>query len=82
MSAAAAASPVASTRWAAPAASNGFTAADDSLPPRMTEEPMPSGPSKGSVSHVKEMMPKYYAVRGWDEAGRPTEAKLAELELA
>jgi aldehyde:ferredoxin oxidoreductase len=35
-----------------------------------------------SVSHVKEMMPQYYAVRGWDDAGRPTEEKLAELELA
>lgn len=60
----------------------GFTAADDALPARMTEVPLPSGPSKGSVSHVPEMMPKYYAVRGWDPEGRPTEQKLVELELA
>lgn len=60
----------------------GFTAADDALPKRMTEEPMPTGPSKGAVSHVPEMMPKYYAVRGWDGEGRPTEEKLRELELA
>lgn len=61
---------------------SGFTGADDALPTRLTTEPMPTGPSKGSVSRLGEMLPKYYEVRGWDDAGRPTDAKLAELELA
>lgn len=60
----------------------GFTGADDALPTRLTTEPMPSGPSKGSVSRLAEMLPKYYEVRGWDDQGRPSDAKLAELELA
>ena len=61
---------------------SGFTAADDAIPERLTTVPMPTGPSKGAVSHVKEMMPHYYEVRGWDAEGRPTPEKLAELELA
>jgi len=27
------------------------------------------------------MLPEYYSMRGWDEAGVPTKAKLKELAL-
>ena len=60
----------------------GFTAKDDTLPPRMLTESPPTGPSAGMVSRLSEMLPRYYEIRGWDAEGRPTPAKLAELGLA
>jgi aldehyde:ferredoxin oxidoreductase len=59
----------------------GLTAADDTLPKRMLEDPIPAGPAAGHVSRLAEMLPEYYRVRGWDEDGRPTAAKLAELGI-
>ncbi|HHY93340.1 MAG TPA: aldehyde ferredoxin oxidoreductase, partial [Firmicutes bacterium] len=60
----------------------GLSAADDTLPPRLLEEPVASGPAKGKVSKLAEMLPNYYAVRGWTPEGVPTPEKLASLELA
>lgn len=60
----------------------GFTTADDTLPPRLLEEPLQEGPNKGRVTHLDKMLPQYYAVRGWDESGTPSEAKLQELGLS
>jgi aldehyde:ferredoxin oxidoreductase len=48
----------------------GFTAKDDTLPPRLLEEPAKTGPAKGLVNKLPEMLPKYYAARGWDTEGR------------
>ena len=48
----------------------GFTSKDDSLPPRLLNEPAKTGPAKGLVSKLPEMLPKYYAVRGWDADGQ------------
>jgi aldehyde:ferredoxin oxidoreductase len=59
----------------------GFTRADDTLPRRLLEEPVPDGPSKGWVSHLPEMLDEYYRFRGWDENGVPTQRKLEELGL-
>ncbi|MGD2143500.1 MAG: aldehyde ferredoxin oxidoreductase family protein [Anaerolineae bacterium] len=59
----------------------GFSRADDTLPKRMLEEPMPDGPAKGQVVELDEMLPQFYQLRGWDENGVPCEAKLAELGL-
>ena len=59
----------------------GITAADDTLPKRMLEQPISGGPAKGETSRLPEMLPEYYAERGWDEEGRPTAKKLAELGL-
>ncbi len=59
----------------------GLTGKDDTLPPRLLEEPIPSGPSKGEVCQLDRMLPEYYQLRGWDEEGRPTKEKLAELGL-
>ncbi len=60
----------------------GLTAADDTLPTRMLEEPMPDGPAKGSVCELGKMLPPYYALRGWDAQGNVTAVKAAELGLA
>ncbi len=59
----------------------GFTARDDTLPPRLLTEAPTDGPSKGWVSHLEPMLREYYRTRGWDEKGVPTRRKLAELEL-
>ena len=50
----------------------GFTRKDDDLPPRLKKEAAKTGPAKGVVSHVEEMLPEYYKVRGWDSEGVPT----------
>lgn len=60
---------------------NGYSAKDDVLPPRLTGEPIPAGPAKGGISHVPEMLPRYYAIRGWDENGVPAKEKLEALGL-
>jgi aldehyde:ferredoxin oxidoreductase len=60
----------------------GFTAADDTLPPRLLNEPVGAGPSKGWVSKLEPMLVEYYRSRGWDAQGVPNPAKLEELGLA
>ncbi len=60
----------------------GFTAADDTLPERLLKTPHTSGPAKGVVVHLDQMLPTYYRQRGWDPKGVPTREKLAELGLA
>jgi aldehyde:ferredoxin oxidoreductase len=60
----------------------GITAADDSLPSRIIEEPVSEGWAKGNVHRLGEMLPEYYRLRGWDEGGVPTPEKLAELGIA
>jgi aldehyde:ferredoxin oxidoreductase len=59
----------------------GLVAADDTLPKRMLEEPVPSGPAAGRTASLKVMMPIYYEKRGWSVEGIPTEEKLAELGI-
>lgn len=52
----------------------------DTLPKRMLEEPVPSGPREGMTNPLQEMLAEYYDARDWPQ-GRPSEAKLAELGL-
>jgi aldehyde:ferredoxin oxidoreductase len=59
----------------------GFTAADDTLPPRLLNEPSPVGPSAGHVVRLAPMLAEYYEFRGWDAHGVPTPARLAALGL-
>ena len=59
----------------------GFTKADDSLPKRLLTEAAKTGPAKGKVSMLPEMLPIYYEVRGWDTEGRPTAATRERLGL-
>ena len=60
----------------------GFTAKEDTLPPRLLTEAPTDGPSKGWVSNLAPMLKEYYRTRGWDENGVPTQRKLAELGLS
>jgi len=60
----------------------GLTREDDMLPPRLLNEPVTSGPSKGKVTELITMLDEYYQVRGWDEYGVPTEEKLNELSIS
>ncbi|EWS53824.1 Aldehyde:ferredoxin oxidoreductase [Methylibium sp. T29] len=58
----------------------GFTAKDDTLPKRLLTEPAKTGPAKGLVNKLPEMLPQYYEVRGWDAGGQlkpETRARLA-----
>lgn len=60
----------------------GWSKANDSLHPRFTEEPMPSGPAKGQVVHLEPMLREYYQVRGYDwETGYPTRSTLERAGL-
>jgi aldehyde:ferredoxin oxidoreductase len=59
----------------------GLDRKEDILPKRLTQEPIPAGPSKGQVSHVPEMIDEYYRLRGWID-GKPTAEKLKELGIA
>ncbi|NLG96933.1 MAG: aldehyde ferredoxin oxidoreductase family protein [Chloroflexi bacterium] len=59
----------------------GFTRADDTLPPRLLNEPVVDGPSKGWVSHLPEMLDEYYRARGWDANGVPKRERLELLEM-
>lgn len=59
----------------------GVGSSADTLPKRILEEPLPSGPAKGKVNRLGEMLPEYYQLRGWDTNGRLTPEKLKELGL-
>lgn len=59
----------------------GFTRTDDTLPPRLLEDPMPEGPAEGHVVNLDILLDAYYEYRGWDEYGRPTKEKLEDLDL-
>jgi aldehyde:ferredoxin oxidoreductase len=59
----------------------GYSAADDTLPKRLLEDPMPEGPTKGHVHPLDKMLPKYYEIRGWDAQGIPTQDKKKALGL-
>lgn len=59
----------------------GIDPSQDTLPKRLLEEPIPEGPSQGQVHKLKEMLPEYYKIRGWDEKGYPKEETLKSLEV-
>lgn len=59
----------------------GMSRKDDSLPRRLTHDPMPSGPAEGKVCHLEEMLDEYYREQDWTEDGIPTEERLASLGL-
>ncbi len=59
----------------------GVTKADDTLPRRFTHEPFEAGNSAGHVPDLPKMLDEYYATRGWNNNGVPTQTKLLELGL-
>jgi aldehyde:ferredoxin oxidoreductase len=61
----------------------GFSAADDSLPPRFFE-PMRAGTLQGHAidrQAFEEGKRLYYGMMGWSEDGQPSQAKLEELNV-
>lgn len=59
----------------------GIDSKEDKLPKRLLEVPIQNGPSKGEIHRLDILLPEYYAVRGWDEDGIPTEETLKKLGL-
>lgn len=59
----------------------GMTAADDTLPDRLLKDAAKTGPAKGMVNNLGEMLPKYYEIRGWSADGVPTDETRQRLGL-
>ncbi len=59
----------------------GLTIRDDTLPPRILQDPVPAGFNKGGVCQLDVMLPEYYAARGWSSEGIPSTEKLESLGL-
>jgi aldehyde:ferredoxin oxidoreductase len=62
----------------------GFTRDDDMLPPRLTDEEIPDGPSAGERidrSAYERELDRYYVARGWTPDGVPMRETLHELDL-
>jgi len=60
----------------------GLRRKDDTLPERFLREPMPSGPAKGHVCRLDEMLDEYYEHRGIDKTtGIPKDETLIRLGL-
>ncbi len=57
----------------------GIDPSQDTLPKRLLNDPIPDGPSKGNVTRLDEMLPKYYEIRGWSEKGIPKSETLEKL---
>jgi aldehyde:ferredoxin oxidoreductase len=60
----------------------GRTRADDTLPKRYFDDPMPARATKGHRIERKQfesMLDEYYQARHWDSAGRPSTKRLNEL---
>ena len=62
--------------------SAGFTGKDDTLPQRLLKDAAKTGPAKGKVNELGKMLPEYYNIRGWDDAGVPTKETLNRLGLS
>jgi aldehyde:ferredoxin oxidoreductase len=58
----------------------GMLAEADTLPKRLTDDPISAGPSQGEVEELDAMLEEYYELRGW-EGAFPTEATMARLSL-
>jgi len=59
----------------------GITRKDDTLPERLLKMPHAEGGAEGKLPDLDTMLTDYYRARGWDEEGRPTAEKLAELGI-
>jgi len=62
----------------------GLRREDENLPDRAFEDPIPEGIAAGQRlerSQLEHMLREYYAIRGWDENGVPTEEKIRQLKL-
>ena len=63
----------------------GLTRKDDTLPPRVMKDPIPSGVGEGSVTTQEDldiMLDGYYEARGWNVDGIPKVSTLEKLDLS
>lgn len=63
----------------------GVTRKDWLLPQRVLEDPIPEGPSKGSLITVEQMngmLDDYMRARGWTDDGEPTKEQLQKLGIS
>ena len=61
----------------------GLTRADDTLPKRYFDDPMPARKTKGhhvDREQFQNMLDDYYAERGWDADGRVSAERIAEID--
>jgi aldehyde:ferredoxin oxidoreductase len=59
----------------------GFTGKDDNLPARLLKDAAKTGPAKGKVNGLGEMLPEYYQLRGWTAEGVPSNQTVERLGL-
>ena len=59
----------------------GLTKEDDTLPKRLLKDAAKTGPAKGAVNRLDEMLPAYYEARGWTEEGEPKPDTLKRLNV-
>jgi aldehyde:ferredoxin oxidoreductase len=63
----------------------GWTRKDDGLPPRILQDPIKDGPSKGALiteQDLDTMLDGYYEARGWDKDGLISKERLITLGLS
>lgn len=61
----------------------GLTRADDTLPKRYFDDPMPARKTKGhhvDREQFQKMLDDYYSERGWDADGRVSAERIAEID--
>ena len=54
---------------------------DLALPPRLLGATRPDGTAAGQLPNLGRMLEEYYKLRGWDQDGLPTRARLEELGI-
>ncbi|MEC9248180.1 MAG: aldehyde ferredoxin oxidoreductase family protein [Pseudomonadota bacterium] len=59
----------------------GLTKDDDTLPKRLLKDAAKTGPAKGMVNRLDEMLPAYYEARGWTTEGEPKPETLKRLNV-
>ena len=64
----------------------GATRKDDILPPRLMNEPVPSGPAEGHKAFIskkdfEQCLDGYYELRGWNRNGEPTAETVKRLRI-
>jgi aldehyde:ferredoxin oxidoreductase len=57
----------------------GIDPSQDTLPKRLLSDPIAAGPSEGNLARLSELLPEYYALRGWSVEGIPTQERKSLL---
>ena len=59
----------------------GISRKDDTLPARILTHKRGTGFSADNLPSLEPMLEEYYAIKGWNGEGIPTNEKLVELDL-